>query len=297
MRKRTCIIGVLFALVFLVGCASMSPAQVEAAREAREGALELVERFAAALREGTPAEMHSLLASSVSPSPAMHLTVQFQQASWLPGYSAYQPSAEEVGAGMDAEDLLTGRVELKLPAPRYHGEETTEAPVLELVKEPEGWAVANFRLDQPEEGDRVDPPAEVRAALRRQTEPIMRALREGRIGDVYYALPDKRECHYRLPEVSFLEGLFGGPGPMSIYTDLEIFKELRFINWPASGQPLEVVYLSPGVVAVAYQIPYIWHGAPAEEPEMLDLKLIFNKHGGKWVFQRMRMSGKAIPYS
>ncbi len=58
-----------------------------------------------------------------------------------------------------------------------------------------------------------------------------------------------------------------------------------------------MLYKSPGVISVHYEVPYSWHTGRAGKPEMLELDFIFVKRRDGWSFTRFCGSGEALPYS
>jgi hypothetical protein len=188
-----------------------------------------------------------------------------------------------------------GQIEVILPGSNDRGESLRDSVV--LARSGGQWWLHDFTLELPEKDDLLDPPTEVRAALRAAVLPVLRDLMEGSAGNVYYALPDEPGAHHRPAKAGFFKRLLGAPESVSVFSDLRIIVQLDVLAWPDPSQPLEVLYKSPGVVSVHYEVPYSWRSGRAGEPEMLELDFIFVKRRGGWSFTRFRASGEALPYS
>ncbi|MGD2173792.1 MAG: hypothetical protein PVJ27_00170 [Candidatus Brocadiaceae bacterium] len=292
-RTSVCVVVLVIGVGMLAGCASPTREELESADRTRAEISEVVEQFADALRSKSVTGLRALLAPSLPPSERMRLCVAFEQSSWLKRHSDYAVEEERASAEVDSGDWAGGCFWLGLPEPERGGGDRR----LKLVRQEGRWWIEDIELPQPVSGDRLDPPEDVAARLRAQVLPIMEALRGGHIGEVYYRLPDKPACRYRLPELTFMQKLIDRPGAISIFSDLQAFDKLDFIAWPDPSDPLEIVYLAPGSVAAVYRLPYSWGGEEPTEPELLDLKLVFMKQREGWTFYRIEMSGKAIPYS
>ncbi len=125
----------------------------------------------------------------------------------------------------------------------------------------------------------------------------MSALRDGRIAEIWYDLPQDPSARMRMPVLSFWQrlGASDAPQAFSIMDDLYIVKRLRIAAWPDTSGPLELTWLGPGAVTVVYELPTAW--PPARAGESLRVELIFVRRDEGWAFFTIRFFGAAIPYS
>jgi len=295
LRNRYVSLLVLLCLLVAAGCAGPTSQQRSQLQHSRAQAAEVLEGFAAALRTQSPEALRSVLLPSLSSAKAGRLGFQMAQASWLTRYSGYTVQAEKAAAGLGWTDYREGAARLTLQARNGSGERLNDT--VELCLAGGKWWISDFELVQPEPEDPIDPPAQVRAALRPQVQELMKALAEGHIGDVYYALPDDRVSRYRMPEMGFWQRLTTDRKPISLLTDLEIFRQLDLLSWPDPAAPIDYVFLGPGAIAAQYEIPYGWSGKDPSTPEYLELRWVFIAQPAGWRLFRLEMSGAAIPYS
>jgi len=289
---------ILVALIVatLAGCASVSPAQLAQVEQDRQAAVALLTGFQQAMLAKDPGRLRPLLAPGITPTQFLPLALKLEAASWLKSYAGYTLEAQEAVRRVSARRWAGGRVQLKAVAVNADGDRFRNR--FFLARGRDGWYIKDFVVDQPEPGDPVDPPAAIREQMRPAAREVMKALREGRITDIYYLyLPDDPTARYRTPVLSFWQklSLSEPAGPIGIFDDLSIVKQLNIAAWPDTSQPLEFTWLSSGAVSAVYEVPYIWT-APTE-PETLRIELVFVRRGSDWTFFMLRFHGAAIPYS
>lgn len=295
MRKRCVCLLVLLCLLVAVGCAGPTPQQRSQLEDSRARAAEVLEGLAAALRAQSPEPLRPVLLPSLQSSEVTRLGFQLTQASWLKRYSGYTVQAEEAAGKLSWANYRQGEARLKVAGTSGGGERLTDT--VELALADGKWWLRDFELVQPKPEDAINPPPEVRRALRPRVQELMKALAEGHIGDVYYALPDERVSRYRMPKMGFWQRLTTDDRPINLLSDLERFRRLDFLSWPETGEPIDYVFLGPGAIAAQYEIPYSWASKDPSTPEYLQLRFVFIRQPEGWGLFRVEMSGEAIPYS
>ncbi len=287
-------VAVLLGLLVAAGCAG-TPRQHEPELEAaRAGVAELLEGFGEAVAAGSPQQLRPVLLPRMPSSQVGRLAFMLEQASWLELYSGYTVEAESAAARLSWRDSQRGEVRLKVPASNDMGQRLTDE--VELVQVRGEWWIRDFELVQPRPEDPVLPPEEVRDSLRPRVQELMESLAAGHIGDIYYAVPEE-SYRYRRPKQSWWQRLTRPAQPVSLLTDLEIFRRLDFMSWPDPSEPIDYIYLGPGNIAAVYEIPYNWPGKDPSRPEYMDLRFIFTRRPEGWKLLVVRMSGAAFPHS
>ncbi len=295
MKARHAVALVLTVGCVATGCAVLRGSPPELTAQESQQIRGLLGEFAAAVRAKYPEAMQRLLPPNTSGNRSAELVFRFEQACWLGRYSGYTVNMEAALSPRNMSQAKGARIKLRLPGSNVRGQSLRDTVV--LARSGEQWWLHDFTMELPEEDDRLDPPSEVQASLRAAVLPVLRDLMEGHAGDVYYALPDEPGAHHRRAEAGFFARLFGAPETVSVFSDLRIIVQLDVLAWPDPSQPLEVLYKSPGVISIHYEVPYSWASGRAGEPEMLGLDFIFVKRRGGWSFTRFRGSGEALPYS
>ncbi len=292
---RISFVGCVVVLVGLssAGCVGPSPGVLQAVAEDKQQATQLLETFAAGLRAKDPGIVEPLLSPTLDSGRKGELTYQYEQASWLEGYTYYEAdvaaSVERVGwrvwsSGRARVDLVqAGSVEERMDVE------------VELARFEGRWHIRDFRLTGPGEESVLDPPQVVRAMIMRQVLPVMAAISGGRAGEAYYMLP--KGARVRYPKVSFLRRLIAPPRPVLLYTDLQRVNQLDFMSWPEPSDLPRLTYIRPGTIAATYQVPYVWPAADTTEPEYLTITFLFGKRREGWFLLQLDLSGEAIPYT
>jgi len=295
VRTRAIALSGLIALGLLCGCSTLSAEQRAAAQRDREQVAAVVHEFCALIQEKSASGLRDLLVPSMPGGRAETFEFQLTASSWLMCYSGLKPDVEAAVAKVGIGAMRDGRARLVIRATNYRGQRV-RIPITAL-RERDKWWIADFEMTPALPGDRLDPPEEVRRQLREQTIPVITSMKQGHMADVYYMLPDKARCRYRPPKAGFFTRMLERPKSMPIYSDLVIMSKMDIMSWPDTSLPLDVRYLSPGLIAVCYQLPYRW--APTEQsgPEMLDMKVLFLRQDGLWSLDTIRLSAKPIPYS
>lgn len=278
--------------VIAAGCAA-TPEQRQAVQQARLEAMELLDGFAAAIQEKAPDALRPLLAPRTGQSRFVELGLRMRNASWLEFYSGYTLDVRHAVENVRSARWLDGEAELTVAGSNAQGERFEDQFVLSRGQG--GWYIKDFTLRQPEPGDPLDPPPQVAEQIRPQVVQIMTWLKEGRIGEIYYAMPEEPQFRYRMPKLSFWQKLSAGDvGPISVFTDLQRFRRLTIAAWPDLSQPLELEWLAPGAMNAVYELPYAWQ---SPELETLTVRLTFVEKAGAWTFHQISLVGAAMPYS
>ena len=140
--------------------------------------------------------------------------------------------------------------------------------------------------------------AAVRRAIEPQARELMADLEGGHYSSVMYALPKDQASRFRPPVLSWWERLIGSSvAGISVLSDLETMQEFSILAWPDLQAVPQLVYDSPNVIAVLYEVPYVWLRGGVSETDVLRMKLLYRKTPDGWTFFSIRLSGKAIPSS
>jgi len=284
----------LVAAALAAGCMAATPQQAQSAQASRLEARSLLDSFAACIRQKDASGLRPLVAPSLAPSQFLPLALKLEGASWLKSYDGY---SMEAGPALDAVSWSrwdSGTVGLSVPVTNANGD--TFRNRFTLAHGQAGWYIKDFTVDQPKPGDLVDPPPAVEQQITPIVKSLMSALRDGRIAEIWYALPDDPNARLRAPVLGFWErlGSSGVPDVISIFDDLNVVKRLRIAAWPDTSGPLELTWLGPGAVTVVYALPYAWSDPDSQS---LRVELTFLRRDAGWAFYTIRFHGAAIPYS
>ena len=295
MRKTLALTLALMAAALLAGCVSPTPQEAQNAKSARTEAERLLSGFAEAMQAKDPARLSGLFAPSISPKEAAVLGAKFEGASWLRSYTGYTLDAAPVLDRVSWATWNTGHVELTVPFTNDDGGRFKNRFVLGRLRE--GWCIKDFTVAQPKKDESLDPPAAVMQQIRPVTQQTIRALQEGHIAEVWYSLPPDPGVRYRMPVLSFWQklGLSEGSGPISIYDDLTILKQLPIAAWPDAAQPPNMTWLGPSAALCTYELPYAW--ASESGPETVRIEMTFLKRNAVCVLYMIRLHGAPFPFS
>lgn len=256
----------------------------------RRQVTEALEPLAAALRNKNPAGLRQVMLPNLPSERVVTLATRLAQASWLPRYSGYSLQEPPLG-NVDERGLAEGLVEVEVLGVNDMGRRLTDT--VHLVRKQQTWWIRDFELQQPEPGDTVQPPPEMTAGLREKVLPLMQNLREGHVWYIWGELPKTGSGRYRLQKKKGFLGLFSGKEAVPLHQDLQIVRRLDFTGWPDPIEDMDLVYLGPGAMAAAYDVPYAWGTGP--EPDLLHVEFTFVHQIDGWQFQRVDFRGKAIP--
>jgi len=294
MKRTSAAMLALAVLCATVGCVSPTPQQLQVAQTAREQAARLLVGFQEAMRSKDGRLLRPLVAPTMSPTEFMWMGLRMEGASWLNVNAGYTLEVDRALQGVSWRRWHEPPVEITVPVRNANGERFKDEFV--LAEGQSGWYIKDFTVRVPMPGDVVSPPAAVVEKIRPEANRVMAQLFRGEIAELYMMLPNDPASRYRTPQVSFWQRLTMSEPvrPVNIYDDLRRMKMLRITRWPDPTEPLEFTWIDYGALAVTYDLPHMWDGA---EPETLHIELVFIKQGTDWVFNTIRLSGAAIPYS
>ncbi len=295
MRRATLLTLALVSAALAAGCITPTPQQLQATQEDRAQAQDLLDSFAACIRRQDANGLRPLLAPSLATSEFVPLALRLEGASWLRRYEGYTLDAGPALQGVSWRHWDSGQVEVYVPVTNANGDRFTNRFV--LSRGSKGWYIRNFSVDEPHPGDLINPPPAVAEQIRPMVTQLMGALRDGRIAEIWYDLPDDPTARMRVPVLSFWERLGSSdvPPAFSIMDDLSLVEKLRIAAWPDTSGPLELTWLGPGAVTVVYELPYAWASGPG--PQSLRVELTFTRQKTGWAFYTIRFHGAAVPYS
>ena len=296
--KTSCIIlACILAVGLAVGCASPTPQEQSLADRGKAQGIELLTTFAGAISDKSPAQIDAVLAPGLPKQRVTELKVRLERASWMERYSGYKLDARAALDALSWKDWLEPDVRVRLSATSAAGRPLLDEIV--LVRVGEKWYISDFTLPKRTEQDPIDPPQRLRADLEPLIGAILTELASGDIGEIYYSLPNEDSAHYRTPKVGFWENLSGeGPGgAVSIYdTDLTNVKQFHVAAWPAPNEA-RFFEVSSGRIKAVFDVQYDWPDGGITEADTLHIELTFARTAEKWIFQRIALSAKGIPYS
>jgi hypothetical protein len=285
------------ATAVLAGCSTtLTPRQQEQLDGGRRQIGELLEGFAAALRLDEPEGIRPLLPPYLGTREVWRREREVRMAGWLPTYTGYSLMTERAVAGIDWGDLQREKLCLEVEGTNARGEELEEE--FELEKTSEGWRIAGFSVQLPQDGDHINPLPADREALLPVVRRVVEKLRKGEAASVYYEeLPETPVARWRVPKLTWWERLTTSDVPerWRIVQDLLITKELHFGHWPDPAEELDYLYVPPNGITAVYAVDYTWPGG--HEPKELQIKLHFFPGEDGWQLSHLRLVGDAIPWS
>ncbi len=254
----------------------------------------MLDTFAAAIRQDTPEVVEALLAPELSGGMARELRKRAESVVWLQRYSGYTLDSQGALDRVSRKDWQRGAFRVEVRASNDQGERLRHEFGLVLV---DGhWRIRDFKLTEPAQGDAIDPPAAVKAEVMPQLAFILENMKEGRMADVFYELPDRDVCRRRSVKLSWWQKIFSGGagGWLSLYDDLERAKQFHFPDWPDPDEVYAWAYATPGGIMAVYEVPYVWREGGIDEPDMLSIRVIFMKTDDRWRLYTLRLIGKGI---
>ncbi len=280
-----------------VGCASPTVQNLQVAEQGREEARRLLSDFGEAVRLDSPDRVERLLTPTLSPGKAWEILNSTEEVIWLRRYTGYKVDVEAVLPGVGWRKWDSGVFWVNVPCTNSGGQRFKDR--FRLARVDGQWSICDLELTEPRSGDVLDAPEEVQKQLWPKMQFILDNLKkEGRITEIYYALPDENSARKRPPKQSWWRRLLGlGPGPQDIYTDMQMLKDFDFANWPQAEEVYALAYVPPKGIMAVYQVRYTWPEGGILEPDVLRIRIIFRKSGETWTFDTLRLSGKGIPYS
>jgi hypothetical protein len=295
-RVKLLSLGAVFLGVAAAGCAAPTPQDLQAADAGRQQAERAIQALARAVVDKDPALITPFLSPRLSPRDVSLLQSRLEQASWLERYSGYTPDLVEALGGTSWRDWRRPEVCLAVPVVAAYGQTSEDELTLEKVEDE--WLIKGLQMAEPRPGDLLDPPAAVRRAIEPQARELMADLEGGHYSSVMYALPKDQASRFRPPVLSWWERLIGSSvAGISVLSDLETMQEFSILAWPDLQAVPQLVYDSPNVIAVLYEVPYVWLRGGVSETDVLRMKLLYRKTPDGWTFFSIRLSGKAIPSS
>lgn len=283
----TCIGAAVCAVLLAGGCAGLTQADIEAASAARESAAETLDEFARALRNDDVNAAMSLVAPAVKDEKREKLRQALVDAIWHPRYTGYRLQTKEALAKASARKWRRKKVALRVTGVNARGKESEDRFV--LVRTPAGRLLKDFSIRRLEPGKAADLPDKDRLPVLEKVRFVFRCLQEGKPGRVFYALPEKKSVRYRP-----LASARGTSGLHSVYDDLRTMLKFDLEGWPNPDENLPLTYVSPGVVAVVYAIPYVWPDGGVTSTDVLRMAIELKKVGDVWDYQALRLSAKGI---
>ncbi len=121
---------------------------------------------------------------------------------------------------MSWRDWDMGLVQVSIPVTNANGNTFTNR--FTFARGSQGWYIRDFSVDQPDPGDLIEPPPAVAQQIQPNVKEIMSALRDGRIAEIWYDLPQDPNARMRVPVLSFWQrlGASDAPQAFSIMDDL-----------------------------------------------------------------------------
>ncbi len=297
MEARGFLRLILVLLVLAGGCAAPTEAQRGRAQFARQQLALALNSFSAAIRDDDVSRAMALLSPDVPPADRSGLKRALEQAVWLRRYTGYQIDADKAVSRIGRRSLRTGAVEIRVEATSEEGKGFVDRYA--AIRKDGAWFVAGFVLQEPVEGERLDPPEGEADGIRAIVDDIFESLKGGRPAEVYVALPrDDPSAHTRVGRRFFWSKLFGvRPKSYKILNDLYSFHEFQVLAWPDPQEDLPLLYVAGGLVVTVYEIPYAWPAGGVVGGDTLSTYLFFSRSAGRWRFQRIRLVGEGTPGS
>jgi hypothetical protein len=293
MNTKALLVGVLATAALAAGCVTPSPAQLQAAEEARTQVEPILNSFAEALRQRDTDALKPLLSPYLAAGDEKLLEMNLLNGASLAFYSNYRPDFAAALANTDWQEWQKDLVVVQVPYTDPYGTATVDKFILH--HRDNRWHLVGFELKPVQPGDLLNPPEDVQKLLRDKGGQLLQELRAGNYMTIYYELP-KESTIRRIQRTWWEKATTDKPESVSVLDDLERMQEFTIMDWP-KPEEASFVFTSDGGVAVHYDLPYVWPKAGLSQPDVLRLEFVFLPVTDGWVFHRIRMTAIGIPWS
>lgn len=286
----------VLALTVSQGCSMLTKAEEQRAVQNKQQVVELLNSFANNISQDDWQSAAKLISPAVNPEKAQKLTRKAKMASWLALYTGYELDARATVEDFGDDTWLTEKVKLEVPA--TNAKKTKWEDIFTVIKsEDDGWALLDYKLRKPLEGEALDLPEEHRKEIASIASWVLQQLKNDKPEKVLARLPRRTSSHYRQAKQSWWSSLFSSAGTHWLGDDLKRATEVNVQHWPDPENSLPVAFIGEGHVVVTYDIPYTWPEGGIGQTDDLRTEMFVVKTSDGWKLIMVRFYGKAIPES